>query len=223
MANILLLEKDASIASFLKRGFGEEGYYVDYNADVSEGLSLLSSKRFDIIIIDIEYPKISGLDVCSKIRKTMGITTPILMITSVNAPKDIAKGLEIGVSDYIVSPFKFGEILARVAVLLQRNQIGVILTYADLKLDTSSKMVTRSGKGIDLTVKEYKMLEYFLENPCRVITRTALLEEVWDKNVANETNIVDVYINYLRKKIDKGFNTKLIHTVVGMGYVLKEK
>jgi len=226
MANILVIEDEVNVSSFIKKGLEEEGYYVDVAYDGLIGLRIACSKDFDAIVLDVVLPQLNGLEVCQLYRQKMGYTVPILMLTALSTTDDIVKGLETGADDYMVKPFKFKELLARISVLLRRrnNEFSAKrYQYADLVLDNDSKIVTRSGKVIEqLTSKEFRLLEFFMANANRVVSRTTILENVWDKNIDINSNIVDVYINYLRKKIDKGFETKLIHTLVGMGYVLKE-
>jgi DNA-binding response OmpR family regulator len=156
----------------------------------------------------------------------MGYAVPIIMLTALGNTDDIVNGLNTGANDYLVKPFKFKELLARINVLLRpkNNRLAPkIYQFADIKLDTSTKTVTRSGKVIKLTSKEFRLLEFFMANPYMVLSRTTILENVWDSNVDSNTNVVEVYVNYLRNKIDKGFKTTLIHTLIGMGYVLKEE
>jgi DNA-binding response OmpR family regulator len=221
MATLLLIEDDSSVASFLKKGFSEEGFFIDVEKDGLKGFSKACSKKYDALIIDIDIQQSTGIEICRKMRLAIGYSIPILLLTAVASTETIIKGIEAGASDYLAIPFKFNDILARMTILLKKNHLGKTIQYADLKLNTVTKMVNRGNVTIDLTLKEYKLLEYFIANPCRVISRTMLLEDVWDKNADVSTNIVDVYVNYLRNKVDKGFPTKLIHTVVGMGYMLK--
>jgi DNA-binding response OmpR family regulator len=221
MATILLIEDDSSVASFLKKGFSEEGFFIDVEKDGLKGFSKACSKKYDALIIDIDIQQSTGIEICRKMRHAIGYSIPILLLTTVASTETIIKGIEAGASDYLAIPFKFNDILARMTILLKKNHFGKSIQYADLNLNTVTKMVSRGGVAIDLTLKEYKLLEYFIANPCRVISRTMLLEDVWDKNTEVNTNIVDVYVNYLRNKVDKGFPTKLIHTIVGMGYMLK--
>ena len=226
MANILIIEDEVNVSSFIKRGLEEEGHSTDVAYDGAIGLSLACSKEYDVIMLDIVIPQMNGIEVCRRYRKVMGFTTPILMLTALSTTDDIVKGLESGADDYLVKPFKFKELLARINVLLRRRSIGYNskkYLFADLSLDTDSKTVIRAGSNIELTSKEFRLLEFFMSNPCRVLSRTTILENVWDRNIDFNTNIVDVYVNYLRNKIDKKFKMKLIHTVIGMGYVLKEE
>lgn len=226
MANILVVEDEVNVSSFIKRGLEEEGHKVEVAFDGAVALSISRFKEFDIIILDIILPQINGFEFCRIFREKMGYEIPIIMLTALGASDDIVKGLNLGADDYLVKPFKFKELLARVNALLRRRNLG--LTYkkyhfADLELDTETKLVTRAGKMITLTSKEFRLLEFLMANPGRVLSRTSILESVWDANIDLNTNVVEVYINYLRNKIDKGFKKKLIHTLIGMGYVLKEE
>lgn len=224
MATILIVEDEVNVSSFIKKGLEEEGFAVDVAFDGAMGLSLACTREYDAIILDVVLPQMNGLEVCERYRKKVGFAVPILMLTALGTTDDIVKGLEIGADDYLVKPFRFKELLARINVMLRRKSSGYtskILEFADLKLDTDSKTVTRAGEPILLTTKEFRLLEFFMQNPGRVISRTTILENVWDANVDFNTNIVDVYVNYLRNKIDKKYNEKLFHTVIGMGYVLK--
>ena len=226
MANILVIEDEVNVSSFVKKGLEEEGYVVDVAFDGQMGLKLACSKEYDAIVLDIVLPQMNGTEVCWRYRQDMGYEIPILMLTALSTTDDIVRGLEIGADDYLPKPFKFRELLARIKALIRRKSMGGTskkYQFADLILDTDTKTVTRSGQKIELTSKEFRLLEYFISNPLRVLSRTTLLENVWDKNIDFNTNIVDVYVNYLRNKIDKGFETKLIHTIIGMGYVLKEE
>jgi DNA-binding response OmpR family regulator len=224
MANILVIEDEVNVASFVKKGLEEEGHYVAVAYDGVTGLQLSISKDFDVIILDVVMPQMNGMEVCNRHRKQRGFEIPIIMLTALSSTDDVVKGLEAGADDYLVKPFKFKELLARVNALLRRKSIGTIskkYIFEDLELDTDTKIVNRSKQVIELTSKEFRLLEFFMANPLKVLSRTTLLESVWDKNSDLNTNIVDVYVNYLRNKIDKEFDKKLIHTVIGMGYVLK--
>lgn len=226
MANILVIEDEINVSSFIKRGLEEEGHYIDVAYDGAMGLSLACTKEYDAIVLDVVLPQMNGIEVCLRYRKEMGFSIPIIMLTALSTTDDIVKGLESGADDYLLKPFKFKELLARINAMLRRKGVGHTskkYLFADLVLDTDTKVVTRSGQPIDLTSKEFRLLEFFMANPNRVLSRTTLLENVWDKNVDLNTNIVDVYVNYLRNKLDKGIQVKLIHTVIGMGYVLKEE
>jgi DNA-binding response OmpR family regulator len=226
MANILIIEDEVNVSSFIKRGLEEEGHTTGIAYDGALGLRLACSNEFDIIVLDVVLPQMNGLEVCRQYRKKIGFTVPILMLTALSTTDDIVNGIETGADDYLVKPFKFKELLARINSLLRRKSIGYTskkFQFADLNMDSDSKTVTRSGHIVELTSKEFRLLEFFMANPCRVLSRTTILENVWGKNIELYTNIVDVYVNYLRNKVDKGFQRKLIHTVIGMGYVLKEE
>lgn len=226
MANILVVEDEVNVSSFICRGLQEEGHNVDVAYDGAMGLSLACTRDYDVIMLDIILPQMNGLEVCERYRKKMGYAIPIIMLTALGSTDDIVKGLETGADDYIVKPFHFKELNARIKVLLRRKDSSIatakVYEFSDLKLDTDTKIVTRSGQEIVLTSKEFRLLEFFMANPGRVLSRTSLLEHVWDTNVDMNTNIVEVYVNYLRNKVDKNFSKKLIHTIIGMGYVLKE-
>jgi heavy metal response regulator len=220
---ILVIEDEVKIAQFIKRGLKEEGYAVDVANDGEEGHFLLSSNEYDAIILDLMLPKIDGLTLCRTLRKE-GNQTPIIMLTAKDTVKDKVKGLDSGADDYLPKPFAFEELLARVRVLLRKkdNYVQTQLKVDDLSLDLLTHKVTRSEREIDLTVKEYALLEYLMRNAGNIVTRTMISEHVWDINFDTFTNVIDVYINYLRNKIDSGFPDKMIHTVRGKGYLLKK-
>lgn len=227
MANILIIEDELNVSAFLKKGLEESGHNADVAFDGAMGLSLACSKEYDILILDVILPQLSGIEVCQHYRKEVGYhAASILMLTALGATEDIVKGLDAGADDYLAKPFKFRELLARINVILRRKNTSSqskIYEFADLKLDTETKSVTRDGKPIVLTSKEFRLLEFLMANPKKVLSKTIILENVWDDNVYINTNVVEVYINYLRNKMDKGFSENLIHTVIGMGYVLKEE
>jgi two-component system, OmpR family, copper resistance phosphate regulon response regulator CusR len=231
MKKILLVEDEAHVVSFIKKGLSEEGFEVSVAFDGKAGLQMATEGNFDLIILDIMLPEMNGLEVCKEIRKT-NTTIPVLFLTALGTSENIVMGLEIGADDYLVKPFKFIELIARVKTLLRRTdnapasiapdiQQEHIYKIADLEVNDYSKTVTRDEKIISLTTTEYKLLLYFIKHPNRVLSRIDILEEVWGVNFDLGTNVVDVYVNYLRKKVDFTEN-KLIHTVIGMGYVLKE-
>lgn len=227
MACLLLIEDEQNVASFIRKGLQEENYEVLLAYDGATGLDLLQQHQVDLIVLDVILPGISGLDVCRRIRSSDYQGVPILMLTALGSTENVVSGLDSGADDYLPKPFKFKELLARVRALLRRRDrsesISAALTIADLILDRDSKIATRAGREIKLTATEYRLLEYFMKNPKRVLSRIDLLENVWDVNFDMGTNVVDVYVNYLRNKMDKGFSSKLIHTVIGMGYILKEE
>lgn len=220
---ILVIEDEAKIAQFIKRGLKEEGYAVDVANDGEEGHFLLSSNEYDAIILDLMLPKIDGLTLCRTLRKE-GNQTPIIMLTAKDTVKDKVKGLDSGADDYLPKPFAFEELLARVRVLLRKkdSRVQTQLKVEDLSLDLLTHKVTRGDREIDLTVKEYALLEYLMRNAGNIVTRTMISEHVWDINFDTFTNVIDVYINYLRNKIDSDFADKMIHTVRGKGYLLKK-
>lgn len=221
---ILVVEDEVKIAQFIKRGLKEEGYAVDVSHDGEQGHFMLSSNDYDAIILDIMLPKVDGLELCRKLRQE-GNQTPIIMLTAKDTVKDKVKGLDSGADDYLSKPFAFEELLARVRVLLRKKdgRIQTQLKVDDLVLDLLTHKVTRSGRDIDLTVKEYALLEYLMRNAGNIVTRTMISEHVWDINFDTFTNVIDVYINYLRNKVDSGFDIKMIHTVRGKGYLLKKQ
>jgi len=220
---ILVIEDEVKIAQFIKRGLKEEGYAVDVANDGEEGHFLLSSNEYDAIILDLMLPKIDGLTLCRTLRKE-GNQTPIIMLTAKDTVKDKVKGLDSGADDYLPKPFAFEELLARVRVVLRKkdSRVQTQLKVDDLNLDLLTHKVTRGDREIDLTVKEYALLEYLMRNAGNIVTRTMISEHVWDINFDTFTNVIDVYINYLRNKIDSGFADKMIHTVRGKGYLLKK-
>lgn len=220
---ILVIEDEEKIANFIRRGLKEEGYSVDAAYDGERGYFLAATEEYDLIILDLMLAKIDGITLCQKLRKEKN-AVPILMLTAKDTVKDKVMGLDSGADDYLTKPFAFEEFLARARVLLRKRGplTDTTLTIADLELDLLTHKVSRSGKEIELTGKEYALLEYFIRNAGAVVTRTALSEHVWDINFDTFTNVIDVYINYLRNKIDRPFKKKLIHTVRGRGYVLKE-
>ena len=226
MANFLVVEDEVNVSSFIRRGLEEEGHKVEVAFDGAMGLSMACQMEFDLIVLDVILPHLNGVEFCKRYRSTMGYAVPIVMLTALGSTDDIVNGLNTGADDYLIKPFKFKELLARISSLLRRRNLGNFsenYRFADVFMEANTKTVTRSGKKILLTSKEYRLLEFFLANPGRVLSRTTILENVWDKNVELNTNVVEVYINYLRNKLEEGFYPKLIHTVIGMGYVLKEK
>lgn len=218
--------------SFIKKGLTEEQYEVSVALDGKTGFELFKSNKFDLIILDIMLPEMNGLEVCKAIRKIdEGI--PVLFLTALGTSENIVLGLESGADDYLVKPFKFIELMARIKTLLRRTKISEhdkevdiqeehIFRMANLEINDYTKTVSRSGTVISLTSTEYRLLLYFIKHKYKVLNRMDILEQVWDINFDLGTNVVDVYVNYLRKKIDSDFEPKLIHTVVGMGYVLKD-
>ena len=223
---ILLIEDERNVASFIKKGLEEEGYSVSVAHDGLTGWNMAKTDRYDLLIIDRMLPEMNGLDICRRARDKYGFDIPIILLTALGSTEDIVAGLDTGADDYITKPFHLRELLARVQAMLRRHQKEEgtkVFQIADLVLDDDSKSVTRAGQPIQLTSKEYRLLYYFITNPKRVLSREQILEHVWNVEFDMGTNTVDVYINYLRNKIDKGFTPKLIHTVIGMGYVMKEE
>ena len=220
---ILLVEDDQKIASFIKRGLMEEHYTVDITFDGVEADYLAEVNNYDMLILDLMLPGKDGVSVCKDLRDKK-INVPILMLTAKGSVKDRVLGLDTGADDYLTKPFAFEELLARVRALLRRNSINKTTTLRidDLELDQLTHKVKRAGKEIELSNREYNLLEYLMLNANQIVTRTMLYEHIWDINYDTFTNIIDVYINYLRNKIDKGFSRKLIHSVRGVGYILKE-
>ena len=227
--SILLIEDEPDVVDFVKKGLGEESFEVSVALNGVNGLEMAINNPYDIVLLDIMIPEKNGIEVCKEIRGR-GIQTPILFLTALNTPDNIALGLNSGADDYLVKPFKFNELIARIRAILRRlnvEKIGAIKSktkyfISNLVLDDDAKQVTRNGKEISLTATEYRLLFTLLKNKGKVLSRMDLLENAWDINFNVGTNVVDVYINYLRKKIDADFEPKLIHTAVGMGYILKE-
>lgn len=220
---ILIVEDDKKVAGFLKKGLKEEQYAVDVCYDGEEALFQSQVNQYDIIILDVMLPKKNGFAVCKQIREE-GNLTPILMLTARDQLEDKVKGLQEGADDYLTKPFAFEELLARIKALLRRTQDykTKTLNVGDLELDPVSRKVTREGKPISLTGKEYALLEYLMRNKSRTITQSMIIDHVWDMNFDGLSNVVNVYINHLREKIDKGFPQKYIHTIRGVGYQIDE-
>ena len=221
---ILIVEDEKKIANFIKRGLEEEQHEVQTAADGEVGLRLALEKMFDLIVLDWMLPKMDGLSLLKDLRGKK-IMTPVLMLTAKDTVEDIVAGLDSGSDDYLTKPFAFPELLARVRALVRRSEQerGAQISFGDLRLDPVTHKVWRNDLEIDLTTKEYDLLEYFMRNPNQVVTRTMIAEHCWDYTFDSFTNIIDVYVNYLRKKIDRDTGRKLIHTVRGVGYVLKEE
>ncbi|PID40359.1 MAG: DNA-binding response regulator [Proteobacteria bacterium] len=219
---ILLVEDERKVSSFIKKGLEEEGYAVDAAWDGQAGLEMGLDEVHDLIILDVNLPGRDGLSVLQELRKK-NVATPVLLLTIRTAIEDRVIGLDTGADDYLTKPFAFQELLARVRALLRRGggRETPLLKVADLTLDPAKRLVFRGDDKIDLTTKEFALLDYLLRNHDRVLTRTMISEHVWDYDFDSMTNVIDVYVNYLRKKIDAGREPKLIHTVRGVGYVLK--
>lgn len=221
---ILVVEDEKKVAQFICQGLEEEHYTVDVALDGGEGEMMAVTGAYDLLILDVMLPRKSGIDITRAVRQE-GKAVPILMLTAKATTRDKVEGLDSGADDYLTKPFAFAELLARVRSLLRRGaaEKTTTLALADLELDTVSHRARRAGRPIDLTMKEYALLEFLLRNKDRVLSRTIISEHIWDYNFDTGTNLIDVYVNHLRSKIDVGFDTKLIHTVRGVGYVMKEE
>ncbi|HTX17623.1 MAG TPA: response regulator transcription factor [Bacteroidota bacterium] len=219
---ILVVEDEKKVAGFIKRGLEEDRFNVELAHDGEQGMDLAAAGRFDLIILDILMPKKDGLTMLEELRAKQ-VATPVLMITAKGSVEDKVRGLDSGADDYLVKPFAIAELLARVRSLLRRGggEKPTTLTIANLTLDIVSHKATRGNKTIELTAKEYTLLEYFMRNANKVLSRSIISEHIWNYNFDTGTNIIDVYINHLRNKVDGGFDRKLIHTVRGVGYVMK--
>ncbi len=226
MLQVLLIEDEQRIAELIKRGLQEQGFNVMVAYDGETGKKLAISNHYDIIITDIVLPVISGIDLCKEVRLQKP-NIPIIMLTALGTTNDKVEGFDAGADDYLVKPFDLRELHVRIRALLKRsnsnvNAKGFILKYADLELNLHTKIVKRHNTEISLTPKEFKLLEYMLQNTERVLSRTEIAENVWETTFDTGTNFIDVYINYLRKKIDRDFNVKLIHTKPGLGFIFKK-
>jgi len=223
---ILIVEDEQRLAELLRKQFEDSGYLADIATDGYIGKALIEKNTYHIVILDINLPLINGYDLCKEIRKT-NKNIPIIMLTAFSTAENKIAGFEVGADDYIVKPFDFRELLARVNVFLRRqattDMTGDKLEIADLKMDLYTKIVTRSNKKIELTAKEFLLLETFLKNKNKLLTRDYIIEKVWGIDFDPNTNIIDVYVNYLRKKIDKDFEPKLIHTRFGFGFYCSDE
>jgi len=222
--NILLIEDEAKFAKILKKGLQQSGYEIDLAADGEEGYEKVRSNNYDLILLDLMLPKMSGLDLIPKIRECKP-TIPIIAVTAKSSVDDRVQGLNLGCDDYLPKPFSFAELLARIQVQVRRGDPSAALEMraVDLVLNPLKRKVTRAGKPIELSNKEFLLLEYLLRNKDQIVTRQDIVKNVWDASFNNFTNDVDVYINYLRNKVDRDFETRLIHTIRGVGYMLREK
>ena len=220
---ILIVEDDRKVGAFLQKGLREEQYAVDVCRDGEEALEWASISSYDVIVLDIMLPKKDGFAVCRELRQK-GMLTPILMLTAKDSVEDKVSGLTEGADDYLTKPFSFEELLARIRALLRRTQDykTKVLRVGDLEMDTAKRQAIRAGKQIPLSGKEYALLEYLMRNKGRVVTESMIVEHVWDMNYEGTSNIVNVYINYLRKKIDSEFEVKLVRTIRGHGYTIDE-
>lgn len=227
MIKILVIEDEKRVADLLKIGLEENGYQVLVAYDGEMGWRLFQSNDFQLIISDIILPKLNGFELCQKIRKA-DEEIPILMLTALGTADDKLEGFDVGADDYMVKPFDFRELLARVRVLLKRRAVAKVdvvkeISHADLYINLERQEVTRNGEPIKLSPKEYNLLVYLVENAERVVSRVEIAEKVWNTHFDTGTNFIDVYINYLRKKMDKNFEVKLIHTKPGVGFILTDK
>jgi heavy metal response regulator len=221
LMRLLIIEDNPKIAGFIQQGLTEQGHAVDVAERGHDGEEMAASESYDAIILDIMLPDQDGVQVCKNLRRRK-VKTPILMLTSLSTTADKVTGLDAGADDYLTKPFEFEELLARVRALLRRGQAqeASILRFEDIELDLMSRKVKRAGEKIKLTTKEFALLEYFMRNPNRVLSRTMIGEHVWDMNFDSDSNVIDVYVSMLRRKIDQDFDKSLIHTIVGSGYVL---
>lgn len=224
---ILLVEDDPRVCSFINKGLTEESFEVSIAFDGEAGLNMLKTNKFDLVILDIMLPNINGIEVCKQIRSNNN-KTPILFLTALGSAENVVLGLSSGADDYLIKPFKFIELVARIRTLLRRSSdfgistsIDEVYTFTDLEVNDSTKTVVRNEQELSLTSTEYRLLLVFIKSPKKVFSRIELLESVWGVNFDMGTNVVDVYVNYLRKKLEKYNQPRLIQTVIGMGYVLK--
>jgi two-component system, OmpR family, response regulator len=221
---LLIVEDDSKIASFIINGFRQAGFAVDHAADGKEGLQLALVVTYDVVIVDIMLPELDGLDLIGELRR-QGINTPVLILSAKRSLDDRIKGIQKGGDDYLVKPFSFSELLVRVQALIRRSSRTVepsSLTYGDFSLDLLKREVIRSGKKIELQPREFALLEYLMRNPERVVSKTMILEHIWDFHFDPQTNVVDVLVCRLRNKVEKSFPQKMIHTIRGVGYVFKD-
>ncbi len=223
---ILMAEDEANISDFVKRGLNDFGYTVDtFDNGADAWKQIADGHTYDLLLLDIRMPRMSGLQLCKMLRERHGYATPVLMLTALNTTDDIVMGLHAGADDYLAKPFKFVELMARIEALLRRSSLSgspTMQTYADLSIDPSTHKAKRADIEVDLSTKEYRLLECFIKHHDEILSRKQLLSEVWDKDFDTNTNIVDVYVRYLRTKIDDPFDAKLIHTIVGVGYCMKK-
>ncbi|WP_199736675.1 response regulator [Fibrisoma montanum] len=223
---ILVVEDEPKLASFVKKGLEEQSCEVDVAFDGQVGRNMALHNTYDVIVLDVNLPKMNGFDVVQSLREEH-IRTPVLMLTAMGSVDDKLTGFDSGADDYLVKPFEFRELMARLRALNKRGSDpgtqANVLKVADLELDLNEKVARRGGNRIELTAKEFGLLEYLMRNRGRVVSRVDIAEKVWDIHFDTGTNVIDVYVNFLRKKVDKDYPAKLIHTVIGMGYMLKEE
>ncbi len=220
---ILVVEDDRKVARFVRQGLEEEGHAVDVAADGEEGASLAHVNPYDVLVLDVQLPKKNGLQLAAELRRE-GSTVPILMLTARDSTEDVVRGLDSGADDYLTKPFAFDELLARIRALGRRGGAavaGATLRFEDVEMDRVHHRATRGGRTLDLTPREFRLLEHFLARPDVVVTRTELLEKVWDMSFDPGTNVVDVHVSNLRAKLEEGGRTRLIHTVRGVGFALR--
>ncbi|MBY0370483.1 response regulator [bacterium] len=219
---LLLVEDQKKMSGFIRKGLTDLGYVVDVAETAGAAEGMAAAADYDLVLLDVMLPDRSGIDVARSFRGD-GYTGPILMLTALSGTQNKVDGLDAGADDYLIKPFEFDELAARVRALLRRGspQVGGRLAFGDLEMDLVQRKVARCGKAISLTSKEFSLLEYFLRNPERVLSRALISEHVWDARFDSESNVIDVYVNLLRKKVDQPFGSRLLHTMVGVGYVLK--
>lgn len=219
---ILVVEDERKVAAFIQQGLEELGNQVDVAFDGLSGKKMAEEKRYDFLVLDLLLPGMSGIEVCKALRAKQP-RLPILMLTALGTSEDKLAGFDSGADDYLVKPFEFSELVARIKALVRRSNPemeGNKLAVGNLELDTDKKQAVRAGQIIALTAKEYSLLEYLMANKGKVVSRQQIAADVWDIHFDTGTNVVDVYVNFLRKKVDKDFDTKLIHTMIGMGYMI---
>lgn len=226
-SRVLIVEDEPKVAGFIKQGLESSGYEIDVAYDGLEGRKMALNNNYDGLILDINLPLMNGFDLCKEVR-SHNLKMPILMLSALGATDDKLNGFDLGADDYLVKPFELRELLARLKAIIKRSspteaKHGVILRIADLELNSDTRIATRAGKKIELTAKEYGLLEYLMLNKGRVISKAEIAEKIWQINFNTGTNVIEVYINFLRRKIDKDFSPKLLFTNIGMGYVLKEE
>ncbi len=221
---VLVIEDERNLARIIKKGLEENSFAVELSFDGEEGLYMAETFQFDAVILDVMLPKLDGFAVLEKLRSRQ-ISVPVLMLTARGEVDDRVKGLNIGADDYLAKPFDFSELLARLRSIIRRNkgEASSVMKISDLEIDMNSHTVKRAGQELKLSATEYRILEYFVMNRDRVISRTEIIEHVYDTNYDLDSNVINVYINYLRNKVDKGFDMQLIHTIRGSGYILKEE
>ncbi len=222
MPNILLIEDEEKVASFIKKGLEENQYEVELAKDGAAALKQVFNKEYNLIILDVMLPYVNGIEICRQIRLKNG-EVPVLMLTALGTVDDKVKGLKAGADDYLLKPFHFNELLARIEALLRRKKQTEthLLEFEDMVLNTQSNEATRAGNSINLTTKEFDLLVLFIRHKDKILSRQKIAKDVWGIEFDTGTNMIDVYVNYLRKKIEKGYDRKLIHTVIGKGYILK--